>query len=167
MSTINLKYHTPASHTALRVTLEKMDITWRFAVAWSWSKVSFLDKPVFPWKSSEITMPLATLFGVELRDLANMQQYKELTACAVNRQTIYSTPKTKLEGCSSVTSLSLGCVSDANTHNIPTTSSWNDEFYWIYPQIDGIILGSSHTFSRHTKTIRFFLVGGLNPFEKY
>ena len=121
MSTINLKYHTPASHTALRVTLEKMDITWRFAVAWSWSKVSFLDKPVFPWKSSEITMPLATLFGVELRDLANMQQYKELTACAVNRQTIYSTPKTQLEGCSSVASLSwvrLTCRYPQHTHNI-------------------------------------------------
>ena len=61
-------------------------------------------------------------------------------------------PKIQFEGCSSVTSLSLGCVSHANTHNIPTTSSWNDEFYWIYQQIDGILLGFSHTFSRHTKT---------------
>lgn len=29
-----------------------------------------LHKPVFPWKSTEITMPWAPLFGVELRDLS-------------------------------------------------------------------------------------------------
>ena len=64
-------------------------------------------------------------------------------------------PKIQLEGCSSVASLSLGCISHANTHNIPTTSSWNDEFYSIYQQIDGILLGFSHTFSKHTKSQNF------------
>lgn len=145
----SLKYHTPAaSHTALRVTLEKMDITWRFVVEWSWSKVSFLDKPVFPWKSREITMPWATLFwGVVAWPYIWIWVDVYPSIHVTHKQ-----PKIPLERCSSVASLSLGCVSNVNTHNIPTTSSWNDEFFWIYQQIDGILLGSSHTFSRHTHT---------------
>lgn len=155
----SLKYHTPAaSHTALRVTLEKMDITWRFVVEWSWSKVSFLDKPVFPWKSREITMPWATLFwGVVAWPYIWIWVDVYPSIHVTHKQ-----PKIPLERCSSVASLSLGCVSNVNTHNIPTTSSWNDEFFWIYQQIDGILLGSSHTFSRHThthtKTTRFFRI---------
>lgn len=148
MSTINLKYHTPASHTALRVTLEKMDITWRFAVEWSWSKVSLFGQTRVSLKSKGNHYALSYLFGVELRDLiwiwVDVYLYIHVTHNDINNQ------KFNLKDVAKVTSLSLGCISHANTNNIPTTSSWNDEFYWIYQQIDGILLGFSHTFSRHT-----------------